>query len=134
MFFDWFVHRLALLHADRHVWPVGQRVLMIVATSHDERLIHATLRGVIRATSPDRDCHAGKALVELDNPLRYNGHDQSDCIATVLAIPDRRWHCAIRLAIASSTVRLIDCDAAGNDRHARLIAIASMRLERNADP
>jgi hypothetical protein len=126
-----FVASVAAWYARRIAWsPCGERVALDVRASRDATLQGQRLRGVIRATSPDADAVEAKAVISLDSTLSYFGHYRRGGITTIRATPERRWHSLNRLLIASIRVRIIDCEAYDDDTQDRVIAVATMRLER----
>lgn len=122
---------VAALCARRLDWsPIGKRVLLIIRQSRDLTLEGQTLRGVIRATSPDADGIESKAIIELDAKLNYFGHYRRGGLESVRTAPARRWQSLDRLLVLPASVRLIDCDADDDGTQDRVIAFATMRLDR----
>lgn len=109
---------------------VGQRVALRIDESGDAKLFGQTLRGVIRNTAIDVHGEATRAIVELDAPIDYAGHYSKQGITFIITTPYLKWHDLSRLLVTSAAVRVIDGDGFEDDTYQRIIALATMKLDR----
>ena len=109
--------------------PVGTRVTLTIDESGDPALLGRHLSGVILATASDGRREFARALVELVVAIDYNGHYVRRGIAKVVTAPYLRWHTLNRLLVSSSAVRVIDADEFSKDEYAKIIALATMRID-----
>lgn len=119
--------------ARRRTWsPVGKRVVLTIQESGDPALFGNSLYGVIREVAAGEEGELSKALIELDRAMTYRGHYSRSEITKVISTPYLLQHGLPRLLVTSAAVRVFDADNFASIAPERIIASATMQLDRGS--
>lgn len=115
----------------RRPWPariLGAHIVVDIDNATDVTLQGRAITGRVRACGTDIMGKSADMLIQLDEPLAYQGRCSETKLRWVVVSPCMRCELIDRLFIASAAVRVVDALSIGDVRYERTIAIGRARF------
>jgi hypothetical protein len=126
--FDYLPSAIGSYIAKCTLWtPLNKRVAITIDDSDDPNLIGRRLRGIVRGADSAR----AMLLVHLSERIDYEGHYTSLGLEMIVATAAARWHCANRLLLTGSIVRLVDAPSFALQGFGRTIGTGRLVLDKS---